>query len=127
MHVPNKGRKIPRKDRWPVRQHRAPAGNIPTIGDPHRGHSKWVWAICEWPGQDGRQPCQHRSPVALAPLVIRWGPETSSDIMRRQLRCAVCGTKGCSLQTPSHFNAEIGQEPFRPSMWDLSHGNEEAT
>ena len=41
------------------------------------------------------------APVALAPLIIRWGEEASSDVLRRSARCARCGRNGASLTAPS--------------------------
>jgi hypothetical protein len=56
--------------------------------------------------------------MALAPLIIRWGGDASSDILRRSARCTCCGSKGADLQHPSarssdialafHTRAEIG-------------------
>jgi hypothetical protein len=37
--------------------------------------------------------------MAIAPLIIRWGPEASSDVLRR---CARCGSRGATLQHPSY-------------------------
>jgi hypothetical protein len=43
---------------------------------------------------------QHRAPMALTPLIIiRWGPDASSDRLRASVRCSVCGCKGADLQT----------------------------
>ena len=76
MHLPNQRRKMRREDQWSIRRYRTPPGPVPTLGQLQCGAGKWVWAICEWPGDD---PCMHRSPLALAPFVIRWGTDTSSD------------------------------------------------
>jgi len=61
---------------------------VPTLGQIHRPPG-WLWLIC-----DRYPPCLHRAPVALAPLIIRWGPDASSDMLRRSARCQVCGHKG---------------------------------
>jgi hypothetical protein len=50
--------------------------------------------------------------MAFAPLVIRWGENTSSDKLRRSARCTVCGTKGATLQHPSWTGEMIGFEPW---------------
>jgi hypothetical protein len=50
--------------------------------------------------------------LALAPFVIRWGAEASSNVMRERLRCAVCGHLGAVLQHPSWIDAQIGEQPF---------------
>jgi len=65
----------------------------------------WVWVYCEGRG------CGHYAPMAVAPLVIRWGPETSSDKLRRCARCTACG-KGATLRRASWADASIGWQPF---------------
>jgi hypothetical protein len=35
----------------------------------------------------------HLRPIALAPFMIRWGPDVSSDVLRRSARCTQCGQK----------------------------------
>ena len=62
----------------------------PTPEELHRG-SPWWWAICEH--------CSHSKPMALVPLIIRWGPGTSSDLLRQSAPCSKCGRKGACLQT----------------------------
>src|SRR5215831_17335546 len=72
----------------------APMVRIATLGELHRPPG-WLWVIC-----DRYPPCQHRAPMALAPLVIRWGPDTSSDVLRRCARCQKCGHRSATLQHP---------------------------
>jgi len=43
---------------------------------------------------------QQKAPMALAPLIIRWG-DTSSDMLRRSARCTKCGHEGATLQPVS--------------------------
>jgi hypothetical protein len=50
--------------------------------------------------------------MAFAPLVIRWGADTSSDMLRRCARCTKCGTKGATLQQPGWMGEQIGFAPF---------------
>ena len=50
--------------------------------------------------QNRRIPCLHRSPTALAPWIIRWAAEASSDLLRRSARCTQCGGKGATVQLP---------------------------
>jgi hypothetical protein len=57
-----------------------------------RGVTPWLWVICD--------RCQHRSPTALAPWIIRWGAEASSDMLRRSARCTQGGGKGATIQIP---------------------------
>jgi hypothetical protein len=58
---------------------------------------KVVWACCEGLRPAG-EPCQHKVPLALAPFVIRWGANVSSDMLRQNLRCMACGRRGAALQ-----------------------------
>jgi hypothetical protein len=51
-------------------------------------------------------------PVAIVPFVIRWGADASSDVLRKHVRCPVCGRRGASLQHPSWRDAETGWEAF---------------
>ena len=37
--------------------------------------SPWRWVVCEY--------CLHRRPVAFIPLIIRWKPDASSNLLRR--------------------------------------------
>jgi hypothetical protein len=39
--------------------------------------------------------------MAIAPFVIRWGPDAPSDMLRRSARCSKCGAKGATLMLPS--------------------------
>jgi hypothetical protein len=95
----------------PRRRPRQLPGPVPTLGQLQAGSSKWVWAICEGMSRKG-EPCMHRAPLALAPFVIRWSADASSDVMRQRLRCAVCGHRGACLQHPSWMGTDIGFQPF---------------
>jgi hypothetical protein len=108
FHAPN----IPREDQ-PQRSPPAPPGPVPTLGELQTGSTKWVWAICNGLDESGRVACLHRAPLALAPFVLRWGTEASSNVMRQRLRCAVCGHRAAVLQHPSWIDAQIGEQPFR--------------
>ena len=76
-----------------------PAPPAPMLEQLRRGHP-WCWVVCE--------RCLHRRPVAFVPLIIRWGPDASSNLIRRSARCTECGGKGildkiansASLRTP---------------------------
>lgn len=39
--------------------------------------------------------------MTLAPFIIRWGPDASSDILRGAAVCRKCGHKGATLVHPS--------------------------
>ena len=69
-----------------------------------RGMS-WAWVNC------ARHGCWYRAPMALVPLMIRWGFDTSSDKLRRCARCTKCGHKGATLTLPS-AGPERGWYPF---------------
>src|SRR5437773_2332441 len=107
-------RNKPHREDVPQRRSRTPPGPVPTLGELQHG-TPWVWAYCQGLDRIGR-PCMHRTPLALAPFVIRWGAEASSDVMRERLRCAVCGHRGTVLQHPSWMDAQIGEQPF-PANW----------
>jgi hypothetical protein len=46
------------------------------------------------------------------PFIIRWGADTSSNMLRSSARCSHCGRKGASLQHPSWGGSTIGIQPF---------------
>jgi hypothetical protein len=92
----------PHDDPAPARpQPHAPP--VPTLGQllyqPY-----WFWLRCN--------ACGHCVAVALVPFVIRWGADASSDVLRRNARCVVCGRRGASLQHPSWGDEAVGWEPF---------------
>jgi len=43
---------------------------------------------------------------------IRWGSDTSSDMLRRCARCQKCGHKGATLQHPGWIEDGVGWAPF---------------
>jgi hypothetical protein len=75
-----------------------PDGHHPvaTLADLRRV-TPWLWVHCE--------RCQHRSPVALVSLIIRWSAEASSDVLHRSARCTRCGRKGATIQIPMGWTA----------------------
>jgi hypothetical protein len=82
---------------------REPAPPIPTLARLRR-HQCWVWIICS------RWGCLRRAPMPLAPAIIRWGPDASSDVLRQRVRYSGCGS--ATLQIPSWVGSEIGLAPF---------------
>jgi hypothetical protein len=76
---------------------------VPTLGELQRD-CPWAWVWCE--------RCQHHSPMAFVPLMIRWGCDASSNKLRRSARCTVCGHKGAQLQHPSWVGKNVGFQPF---------------
>jgi hypothetical protein len=71
-----------------------------------RQYAPWVRVYCSNPR------CQRSQPVALAPFIIRWGPDASSDMLRAWARCRRCGTKGATLQLPGWGGRAVGVTPF---------------
>ena len=86
-----------------------PLPRRPTLGQLRRLHP-WWWVNCAAPG------CGRHKPVALAPLVIRWGADASSDVLRRSARCSKCGCLGVTLTAPSWAGSQVGFAPF-PIEW----------
>jgi hypothetical protein len=84
-----------------------PPGPRPTLAELQRSHC-WTWVYCE--------KCLHHAPMALVPLIIRWGADTSSDRLRQRARCTKCGHKGASSQNPGWAGTHIGFQPFPASV-----------
>lgn len=82
-------------------------GPPPTLAQIHRD-TKWLWLVCNG--------CRHFQPVTLAQFVIRWGPDASSDILRRAARCGRCGGQGAVLQSPSWMGSEQGFQSFTQAL-----------
>ena len=87
----------------PKRTERAKPGPIPTLGQLREG-TCWFWTYCN--------RCGRGAPAALAPYIIRWGADASSDLMRRSFRCSSCGGKGVTLIRPSWQDSHVGLSPF---------------
>jgi hypothetical protein len=87
------------------RRARAPAPPIPTLGE-LRASSPWFWVHCKQYG------CGHSAPMAFVSLIIRWGPDTSSNRLRQSARCTKCGSKGAMLTHPSYVDRIVGFQPF---------------
>ncbi len=45
------------------------------------------------------------------PLIIRWGSNTISDVLRQPARCTRCGARGAMLMHPSWGGSHIGVAP----------------
>ena len=59
-----------------------------------------------------RPNCTHGAPMAYVPLVIRWGLDASSDLLRQRARCTKCGHKGSTLRHPSWIDSSVGVGSF---------------
>src|SRR5260370_37048385 len=82
---------------------RAEPGPVPTLGQLRR-ETCWLWLYC--------RTCGRGVPAALAPFIIRWGADASSDILRRNARCGDCGAKGVTLMHPGWRDLQAGASPF---------------
>lgn len=80
--------------------------SVPTLGELQRQTPRWTWLHCAGDG------CNHSSPAALAPFVIRWGAGASSDVLRERARCSQCGRLGATLRHPSWVDMGEGFAPF---------------
>jgi hypothetical protein len=67
-----------------------------------RAAHDWLWLNCETPG------CGHYVALPLAPLIIRWGADASSELLRRGFRCTRCGGRRTSIRFPSWGGNQIG-------------------
>jgi hypothetical protein len=81
----------------------------PALGEIMRA-PYWAWASCE--RLSVPFICGHKAPIALAPFLIRWGPDASSDLIRARLRCSQCGRLGCALTVPSWVDKNIEWQPY---------------
>ncbi|MGZ3409858.1 MAG: hypothetical protein ACXWJW_02105 [Xanthobacteraceae bacterium] len=85
---------------------RHPVGPVPTLGELQRG-TPWMWIHCE------QHRCLHYAPMALAPAVILWGPDSTSNLVRERARCSHCGHKGDAvLKHPSWEGVAAGYAAF---------------
>lgn len=108
-------------DRPPRRIRREAATRPATLGEILAGPTKWRWLSCErpvlipplptWPHEQWRA-CGHKAAVAIAPFVIRWGADASSDLLRQCARCTKCGGKGAALTHPSWTNTVTEWQEF---------------
>jgi len=73
-----------------------PPPRIPTLGALQRDEPHWAWLYCT-----NYHKCTHRRAMPLAPFVIRWGANASSNVLRKSARCSQCGHKGAALMHPS--------------------------
>lgn len=77
----------------------------PTLGQMREGHC-WLWVQCaDW-------RCLHKVAMPLAPWIIRWGSDASSDVLRQCAKCGKCGHKRATLEHPSWGGSDVGFVPF---------------
>ena len=84
---------------------RNPPGPVPTLAELRKG-TPWVRLIC------ANHKCRHWVPLALVPVIIRLGPDTSSDVLRGNVKCSKCGHVGALTYLPSYVDATVGFQPF---------------
>jgi hypothetical protein len=85
------------------REKRQPGPPLVTLQQLRKG-SCWWWLVCGG--------CMHFQPIAIVPLIIRWGPLEEVDRLRRSARCGICGHKGATLSMPSWMGSIVGQMPW---------------
>jgi hypothetical protein len=78
---------------------------MPTIGEMHRAPG-WLWVSCT------NHVCTHREPVALAPLVIRWGKDAPMSRILERFHCSKCGRLGAHVTIPAWQDMVVGVRPF---------------
>lgn len=84
---------------------REPPPPIPTLEQLQKDED-WLWVYCT------SFTCTHHKAMKLAPLIERWGPNTSSDRLRQSGRCTKCGHKGATLRAPSWINSLVGVQKY---------------
>jgi hypothetical protein len=77
---------------------RTPAAT--TVEQLRRG-SPWCCVVCE--------RCLHRWAIASVPLIIGWGADTSSDMLRRSGSARICDRKGATLTAARLFKSTPAQ------------------
>lgn len=86
---------------------RQPAGPSPTLTEIMEGVGvDWVWLYCTGP------TCHHKAPLKLSIAIEQYGPDASSDVLRRNARCARCGHKGATIMNPSWGGEQVGWVPY---------------
>jgi len=76
----------------PRSRERTASTPIATLGQPQRSQC-WRWICCD------SGACTHRAPIALAPFVIPWGPDASSDMLHRDGRAPCADIKAQRLDS----------------------------
>lgn len=67
----------------------------------------WVILNC-----DNRQGCGRRVATRLPGFIAKYGPHASSNVVRANAVCSVCGTKGATTTHPSWRGTDKGFAPF---------------
>lgn len=80
------------REQPPRKKWRAPVGPPPTLGRELQRGDRWCWFWCP--------ECQHHGPLALAPLAILFGMNTTTVEAAKRVTCSVCGHRGATMQSP---------------------------
>jgi hypothetical protein len=106
-----RGREPPAGDpAYPARRERAPPGPPLVTLQQLRDQDPWVWLVCRNPA------CGRSVPIAVVPLIIRWGPLEEVDRLRGSAVCRDCGQRGATLSKRSWHDPMIGNAP-RPARF----------
>src|SRR5690349_19391776 len=101
-----RGREPPAGDpAYPPKRERAAPGPPLTTLQQLRDGGCWWWLVCLNP------ECGRFRPVAIVPLIIRWGPLEHPDRLRENAKCEVCGHRGAALSMRSYKDAVTGFAP----------------
>lgn len=85
-----------------TRRWQAPA-EAPTLRQLRRS-APWFWLDC--------RHCRARRPVLLVHLMLAFGVDASSNRVRSQARCKVCGHQGVDTFHPSWADSQTGFAGF---------------
>ena len=101
------GRPREEEEPRPPRRRRAPERDqsAKTL-QAYRNWTPWFWLWC------GNPECGRSVPIAVVPLIIRWGPNASIEKLKRAALCAVCGHKGATIGGRSWVDPKIGFQPW---------------
>src|SRR5690348_3893568 len=85
---------------------RAQPGPPPTLIEEMQAGYRWFWFWCPL--------CERRTPKALAPFVVRYGPKVPTIDVAKRGACSACGHRGALLQRPcvEGTGADMMIEPF---------------
>jgi hypothetical protein len=77
---------------------------VETLGQLQAAAPHWCWLSCNM--------CGHRRAAALAQFVIRWGPNTSGEKLRRTARCTNCANVGARTMHVGWVGTIVEWEEF---------------
>ena len=96
----------PREEEIPARRERTAPGPPLVTLQQLRDQACWWWLVCRNP------KCGRQVPIAVVPLIIRWGPQEEVERLRLYARCDRCGHRGASLSMPSWRDSVVGFTPW---------------